>query len=232
MDSLSTPEVSRVLARIYHEADSTDPAVFDHIIAEIDRTGGPKSAQYWAKELDRAYMPVAPDVGRFLYMLTRARRPRLIVEFGTSFGISAIHLASALRDNGAGRLIATELNPIKAAKARENLRSTGLADLVELREGDALQTLRHGLDAGIDMVLLDGWKEIYLPVLQLLEPHLGPGALVIADDTTVYPESVTPYLDYVRKDDSGYLSVAIPLDDGLELSFRTDAARPRSDKVS
>ena len=82
------------------------------------------------------------------------------------------------------------------------------------------------------MVLLDGWKEIYLPVLQLLEPHLGPGALVIADDTTVYPESVTPYLDYVRKDGNGYLSVAIPLDDGLELSYCTGAARLRSDKVS
>ncbi|WP_434041196.1 O-methyltransferase [Sorangium cellulosum] len=225
MDSLSTPEVSRVLARIYSEADSTDPAVFDHIIAEIERTGGPKSAQYWAKELDKAYMPVAPEVGRLLYILTRARRPRLVVEFGTSFGISAIHLASALRDSGAGRLVATELNPIKAARARENLRSTGLADLVELREGDALQTLTQGFEGGIDMVLLDGWKEIYLPVLQLLEPHLNPGALVIADDTTVYPESVTPYLEYVRKEGNGYLSVAVPLDDGLELSFVTSAGR-------
>lgn len=225
MDSLSTPEVSRVLARIYSEADRTDPAVFDHIIAEIERTGGPKSAQYWAKELDKAYMPVAPEVGRLLYILTRTRRPQLVVEFGTSFGISAIHLASALRDNGAGRLIATELNPIKAARARENLRSTGLADLVELREGDALQTLTQGFDGGIDMVLLDGWKEIYLPVLQLLEPHLNPGALVIADDTTVYPESVTPYLEYVRKEGNGYLSVAVPLDDGLELSFCASARR-------
>ncbi|WP_433926651.1 O-methyltransferase [Sorangium cellulosum] len=225
MDSLSTPEVSRVLARIYREAESTDPAVFDHIIAEIERTGGPKSAQYWAKELDKAYMPVAPEVGRLLYILTRTRRPRLVVEFGTSFGISAIHLASALRDNGAGRLIATELNPIKAARARENLRSTGLADRVDLREGDALQTLTQGFEGGIDMVLLDGWKEIYLSVLQLLEPHLNPGALVIADDTTVYPESVTPYLEYVRKEDNGYLSVAVPLDDGLELSFCTSARR-------
>ncbi|XYI02792.1 O-methyltransferase [Sorangium sp. So ce1128] len=91
-------------------------------------------------------------------------------------------LACALRDNGAGRLVATELNPIKAAKARENLRSTGLADLVDLREGDALQTLTQGLEGGVDMVLLDGWKEIYLQVLHLLEPHLSPGALVIADD--------------------------------------------------
>lgn len=228
MDSLSTPQVTRVLDRIYREAERTDPAVFDHIIAEIERTGGPKSAQYWAKELDRAYMPVAPDVGRLLYILTRARRPRLIVEFGTSFGISAIHLASALRDNGAGRLVCTELNPIKAARARENLRSTGLADLVDLREGDALQTLTHGLDEGVDMVLLDGWKEIYLPVLQLLEPRLNPGALVIADDTTVYPESVTPYLEYVRKEESGYLSVSVPLDDGLELSFCAGGGRARA----
>lgn len=232
MDSLSTPEVSRVLTRVYQEAESTDPAVFDHIIAEIDRTGAPKSAQYWAKELDRAYMPVAPEVGRLLYILTRTHRPQVVVEFGTSFGISAIHLASALRDNGAGRLVATELNPIKTAKARENLRFAGLADLVDLREGDALQTLSHGLEAGVDMVLLDGWKEIYLPVLQLLEPHLNPGALVIADDTTVYPESVTPYLEYVRKDGNGYLSVAVPLDDGLELSVWTGAERIRSDKAS
>jgi predicted O-methyltransferase YrrM len=232
MDSLSTPEVCRVLTRVYQEAESTDPGVFDHIIAEIDRTGAPKSAQYWAKELDRAYMPVAPEVGRLLYILTRTHRPKVIVEFGTSFGISAIHLASALRDNSAGRLVATELNPIKAAKARENLRFAGLADLVDLREGDALQTLGQGLEAGVDMVLLDGWKEIYLQVLQLLEPHLNPGALVIADDTTVYPESVTPYLEYVRKDGNGYLSVAVPLDDGLELSFWTGTERVRSNKAS
>ncbi|MGG2362426.1 O-methyltransferase, partial [Salmonella enterica] len=87
----------------------------------------------------------SPETCRLLYMLARAGRTRAIVEFGTSFGISTLHLAAALRDNGGGRLITTEFEPSKAAQARRNLDAAGLADLVEIREGDALQTLAGDL---------------------------------------------------------------------------------------
>jgi predicted O-methyltransferase YrrM len=83
------------------------------------------------RKLAANFLNVSADFGRFLYMCARARRARQIVEFGTSFGISRIHLACALRDNAGGYLIGTELEPTKAKRAGENLAAAGLADLVE-----------------------------------------------------------------------------------------------------
>jgi predicted O-methyltransferase YrrM len=165
------------------------------------------------------YIPVAPEVGRLIYLLVRARRARTVVEFGTSLGISAIHLAAALRDNGSGRLIATELDDSKAARARQNLNEAGLDDLVEIRAGDAFATLRDGPET-IDFLLLDGWKEAYLAMLKLLEPRLAPAAVVVADDLNIAPESLAPYLGYVRDPANGYASAEIPLGDGIEISIR------------
>jgi predicted O-methyltransferase YrrM len=163
-----------------------------------------------AREL---YLPVSPTTGRLLYMLARASGARSIVEFGTSFGLSTIHLASALRDNGGGRLVGSEFEPAKVARARENVAAAGLADLVEIREGDAKDTLARDLPATLDLALLDGAKVLYPQILALLEPRLRPGALVIADNADDSPE----YLEVVRG--SGrYLSV--PFADDVELSMR------------
>ncbi|HTW13437.1 MAG TPA: class I SAM-dependent methyltransferase, partial [Solirubrobacteraceae bacterium] len=134
------------------------------------------------------------------------------VEFGTSFGISTLHLAAALRDNGGGRLVTTECEPSKAARARENFAAAGLADLIELREGDAVETLARDLPEQIDLVLIDGAKALYPAVLALLEERLGPNALIVADNADSSPE----YLGRVRGD--GYLSLAFAED--VELSMR------------
>jgi predicted O-methyltransferase YrrM len=159
-------------------------------------------------------LPVSPDTGKLLYMLARAARASTIVEFGTSFGISTLHLAAALRDNGGGRLITTEFEPSKAAQARANLAEGGLLDLVELREGDALRTLAADLPASIDLLLLDGAKALYPEVLALVEPRLRPGALIVADNAEYCPE----YLERVRAPGGGYLSV--PFAEDVELSLR------------
>ena len=95
-----------------------------------------------AKDL---FLPVSSETGTLLYMLARAAKARSIVEYGTSFGLSTLHLAAALRDNGGGRLIGSEFEPSKVARAREHLAEAGLADLVEIREGDALETLARDL---------------------------------------------------------------------------------------
>ena len=136
-----------------------------------------------------------------------------------SFGISAIHLASALRDNGAGRLVTTELSATKITAARQTFAETGLDDLITVLEGDALTTL-VGLDGAVEFVLLDGWKELYLPVLQLLEPRLSSGALIVADNTEM--ADTKPYLEYMRHPDHGYVSVnfAARDADSMEISCR------------
>jgi len=107
------------------------------------------------------------------------------------------------------RLQIGELEPTKAKRAKENLAAAGLADLVEIRVGDALETLKDGIDKDVDLVLLDGAFSLYLPVLKLLEPHLRDGALVVGDNAF---EQTPGYLDYVRNPQNGYLSIQLPFD--------------------
>lgn len=158
-------------------------------------------------------LPVSRETGVLLYMLARSFEARRIVEFGTSFGISTLFLAAALRDNGGGRLITTEFEPSKIARAKHHLAEGGLLDLVEIREGDALQTLGADLPEAIDLVLLDGAKPLYRDVLDLLESKLSPGAFIVADNADHCPD----YLAYVRAPGNGYLSV--PFGDEVELSM-------------
>lgn len=177
------------------------------------------TAQERADAFSEFYLPVTEDSGRLLYALVRASRPATIVEFGMSLGISAIHLASAVRDNGGGRVVTTELSAAKVVAAKKTFVDTGLDDLITVLEGDALTTLKN-LDGPVDFVLLDGWKELYVPVLELLEPRLSPGALVVADNTSM-PE-LGPYLEYVRDPANGYVSVSFPArdSDSMEISCR------------
>ena len=157
------------------------------------------------------FLSVDPEFGRFLYMCGRAARAERVVEFGTSFGISTIHLACALRDNGGGRLIGTELEAQKAERARQNLADAGLDEFVEIRVGDALDTLNSGIGGHVDLLLLDGAVSLYLPVLKLVEPHLRAGAFVIGENAV---QQSAGYLDYVRNPQHGYLSMALPFQPG------------------
>ena len=166
--------------------------------------------------LKDAPLAVSRETGHLLYMLARSSRASTIVEFGTSFGISTLHLAAGLRDNGGGRLITCEFEPSKAARARENLTTGGLIDLVEIREGDALTTLRTDLPDTIDLVLLDGAKALYPEILDLLEGHLRPGAIIVADNADDSPD----YLARVRAPGSGYMST--PFAEDVELTVRID----------
>ncbi len=167
-------------------------------------------------------LPLNPAAGRFAYLTARAIQARRIVEFGTSFGASTLYLAAAVRDNGGGMVIGSELEPSKVSQARRNITQAGLADFVDIRAGDGRQTL---VDPGgvVDMVLLDGWKDFYLPVLHILEPHLRPGAVVLADNVLFPPsirKSLAPYVAYVQDKANGFQSVTLTVGSGLEYSVR------------
>ncbi len=122
-------------------------------------------------------LAISRETGTLLYTLARSSRARTIVEFGTSFGISTLHLAAALRDNGGGRLITTEFEPSKVARARENLTAGGRHRSRRDSRGDALQTLSVDLPESIDLLLLDGAKALYPDILGLLESRLRPGGV-------------------------------------------------------
>lgn len=218
MTTLAMAPAAPVLQRLFADAERVDEEVMKRVSARVS-DGVPMNDRLLADVLEDAYIPVGPGVGRFLYQLVRLKRPRLVVEFGTSLGISAIHIAAALRDNGMGRLITTELSETKAKRACQHLRDAGLRDLVDLRQGDAFQTLAND-DEPIDMLLLDGWKELYLPLLKQLEPRLQPGAVIVADDLKLLPDLLAQYVAYIRDPANGYVTVELPMDDGIELSIR------------
>lgn len=217
-NSLISPPARSVLDRLFQAAEG-DALRRARLAMAHPRGFADASARELADAYQEMYIPVSPGSGRLLYALIRASRPSTVVEFGTSFGISTIYLAAAVRDNGAGHVVSTELSAAKAARARANLAEAGLADQVTILEGDARETLA-GLAGPVGFVLLDGWKDLYLPVLRLLEPRLAPGALAVADDTVSMAEQMADYLAYVRDPAHGYLSVAFPESDGLEITCR------------
>jgi len=209
--TLQEPRVRRVLDAMHAESDRIDPPL-------IAKAQG-KSQEERAELFGEAFIPVDPHAGRLLYTIARGCAPGTFVEFGTSFGISTIYLAAAVRDRGSGRVVTTELHTGKAMRAREYIRETGLLDVVDLRVGDALETLKD-LSRDVSLVFLDGWKNLYLPCLKLLEPKLSSGALVVADDIDLFPDALQPYLSYVRDASRGYVSVKVPIGDAMELSVR------------
>jgi predicted O-methyltransferase YrrM len=141
MTTLIQREVQEVLSRLYAEAQANDSKVQAEEQALLAAAGGIIDDQNLQSINDRTFMAVAPEVGRLIYLLVRSHRPALVVEFGTSFGLSAIHIASGLRDNGFGHLITTEQSAAKASRAAVHLERVGLSELVEIRQGDAFQTL-------------------------------------------------------------------------------------------
>lgn len=166
--------------------------------------------------LNRAYIPISVDQGRFIHQTSLLIGAKTIVEFGTSFGISAIYLASAARANG-GRFIGTELEPNKLEAARLNLAAAGLADCSGVRGGDAIQTLKN-FEQKIDVLLLDGWKDLYLPIIKMLRPQLRPGSVVFADNIFTFRRDLESYVAYVRDRSNGFESMTLPLGQGLEYS--------------
>jgi predicted O-methyltransferase YrrM len=186
------------------------------------RTGRPRQEEHAPgdyraefKGAEQRFMAVSPKTGQLLYTLIRSSRAQAAVEFGTSFGVSTLFIAAGLKDNGGGRLIGTEFEPTKVDATRQSVERAGVDDIVEIRAGDALQTLSVDLPGEIDLVLLDGAKDMYLDIFRLLEPRLTLGALVLADNAA---RSDT-YRQHIRAS-GGYTSTGIDELD-LEISCRT-----------
>jgi predicted O-methyltransferase YrrM len=216
MTTLTTAPLAPLLDRMFDEAAAaTSPAIAGFSREERDRLMRSKTEylELYGRLKD-LWLPVSRETAKLLYMLARSSGARSIVEFGMSFGISTLHLAAALRDNCGGRLITTEFEPSKVARARRHLTEGGLIDLVEIRQGDALQSLSDDLPETIDLLLLDGAKSLYPDILGLVESRLRPGALVIADNADDSPD----YLERVRVPGGGYISV--PFAEDVELSMR------------
>ncbi len=159
------------------------------------------------------------DKAEFCYALCRATDARRIVELGTSFGVSTLYLAAAVRDNGGGVVIGTENEPEKVRAARANFSAAGLSDLIELREGDVRETLKR-IEGPLDFVLFDIWAEAVRPALDLLLPHLRSGSVVCADNTAGRPLGYHAFFEVLDDPSHGFRTMTLPFKGGFEMAVK------------
>jgi predicted O-methyltransferase YrrM len=205
---LLDPQVNAVITRL--QATRRRPA-----------DGGPR-ANVQNEQNPFAYaeygFSIHPEQGDLIYLLCRAQRATRVVEFATSVGMSTLYFAAAVRDNGGGIVIGSELVPEKVAAARRNLEEAGLSGLVEIRQGDARKTLGD-LGGPVDFVLIDGWPSgdkvsLARQVMEIVSPQIRVGGLVMNDN------GEEDYLAYMRDPANGFLSTSLPLKNGTELSVK------------
>ena len=219
MSVIHDPELERLLAALHarsdaqafllkrHEAGRAEDALTEDDIRDFRRDK--------LVALDR-------DKAELCYQLCRATDARRIVEIGTSFGVSTIYLAAAVRDNvraagGDGVVIGTEYEPSKAAAARAHFEQAGLSRFIELREGDLRETLLH-IGGPVDFMLVDIWIAMARPALELVAPHLKPGAIVVCDNTERYRSEYADYFAFLANPANGFRTMTLPFDGGFELS--------------
>ncbi len=215
--SLTSDRVATVLERLHAKARIEDPQAKQRVQQREAELGVRLAPPQRYELYGDAPLAITAEVGELYYLLATTRRANRIVEFGASHGISTIYLACALRDLGGDRsLITSEILQAKADSTRRSLTAAGLTGLVEVRVGDARDTLRDLADP-VDILVLDGRNDLYIPVLELVEPRLAPNALVIADLGKDDPD-LHAYQAHVRQPGRGLHSVTLPLDAGIELT--------------
>jgi predicted O-methyltransferase YrrM len=214
------PRVTAVLDRLHKKANAQLPGLVAHLAGSAV-----KSLFSGRHTIDNSFyrdqlIPIGAEQGWLIYLLCRSLLAKRVVEFGTSFGVSTLYSASAVRANGGGVVIGTEMEPAKIQAARANFAEAGLTDYVELREGDAFETLK---DCGgpVDFLLVDGWPKSANAIVRLMAPQLRKGAVVLCDNVGHFPGDYKEYLAFVRDPANGFESTLLPMRGGTEMSVKT-----------
>jgi len=156
--------------------------------------------------------------------LCRAKKASKVIEVGTSYGVSTIYLAAAVRENARsygvdGIVIGTEYEPKKAEAARANFATVGVSQFIELREGDLRETLKR-IDGPVDFVLMDVWIAMARSAIELIAPHLSEGAIVVCDNTLDHRAFYADYFAFLNDPANRFTTMTLPFQGGLELSVR------------
>src|SRR3954470_4367935 len=198
-----------------------DP-VIERVLAEYERRSDEEQRRTNfaspGTNLDELLLSVGREAGILLYLLATGAQSKRILELGTSYGYSTVWLAAAARATG-GKVQSLELKDFKIEHARQALTRAGLSTRVEFHAGDCLETLRS-LSGPFDFVLLDVWKDLYLPCFELVHPKLAPGGIIAADNMLL-PEVVRPQAEAYRARvrAAGDLdSVLLEIGNGVEIS--------------
>jgi predicted O-methyltransferase YrrM len=219
---LNDPKLESLLDRLHAQSDA-QIAEIDEYCAKREQRGkfdwtvfDDEMHRFFADKL----VALDRDKAEYCYQLCRSLGATRVVEAGTSFGISTLYLAAAVRDNqaGDGVVIATECDPIKAEAARDNFKEAGLREFIDLREGDLRQTLKD-VAGPIDFMLVDIW-EVARPALELVSPSLRTGAIVVCDNTTVDRDEYRDYFEFVNEPKNRFRTMTVPFKGGFELTVR------------
>jgi predicted O-methyltransferase YrrM len=220
---LNDPKLEALLDRLHVQSDA-EVAETDAYFARRERDGSLDHENFCDDDMHRflsdKMVALDRDKGEFCYQLCRSLRATRVVEAGTSFGISTLYLAAAVRDNQVenGVVIGTEHEPGKAEVARENFREAGLNEFIELREGDLRQTLQD-VGGPVDFMLVDIW-DVALPALERVSSSLRPGAIVACDNTTVDAAEYHDYFEFVNDPSNRFRTMTVPFQGGFELTVR------------
>jgi caffeoyl-CoA O-methyltransferase len=178
---------------------------------------------------------ISPDSAALLHAAALSAAPRRILEIGTGYGCSAILLARTLTADGL--LFTIERDPARAAVARQLIAQAGVADRVNVMVGEAAR-LVHKVAGPFDVILQDGSKDQYEPLLDRLVALLRPRGILVSDnilwrgdvvpgfhDEPVHsPESIAAVSSYNRRlaADTRLATVFLPVGDGVAISVRLD----------
>jgi predicted O-methyltransferase YrrM len=214
---LSDPKLEALLADLHARSKAQEGETAEYWRA---RTGAWRGLE----ARDHAFLAdklvaLDPDKAEFCYLLCRALGARRIVEAGTSFGVSTLYLAAAVRDNGGGTVICAENEPAKARAARANFAAAGLSGFIDLCEGDILEGFRN-IEGPIDFVLFDVWGPVVRPVLDLVVPHLRRGGVICADNTVSSPDAYTSFFELIHDSASGLRTQTLPFEGGFEMTVK------------
>lgn len=221
-NTLTSPKLRALLAALHAKSEAQEP-----LTGEYFRTR-PREGRAVYPQMDAGdqahfadkLVALEREKAEFCYVLCRAMSARRIVEVGTSFGVSALYLAAAVRDNGGGLVIGTENEPRKVKAARANFATAELADLIELREGDVRETLKD-IAAPVDFVLFDVWADAVRPALDLVLPHLRNGSVICADNTMGRPLGYKPFFEVLDDPSHGFHTITLPFKGGFEMAVKS-----------
>lgn len=214
---LADPKLDALLVKLHAQSKEQEAATAEYWRTRTGPWKGmePRDHAYLADKL----VALEADKAEFCYLTCRAIGAKRIVEAGTSFGVSTLYLAAAVRDNGGGKVFAAEYEPEKVKGARANFAAAGLADYIDLYEGDLIEGLSR-IDGPVDFVLFDIWGDVVRPALDLLTPHLRPGAVICSDNTTSSRGGYAKMFEVLDDPANGFRTQTLPFEGGFEMTVK------------
>jgi caffeoyl-CoA O-methyltransferase len=170
------------------------------------------------KAKDKGLLAVSEEDGRFLRLMVASKKAQHALEIGGASGYSAIWIGMGLRETG-GRLVTIEYDPVRAKELADNIKRTGLSDIVQVVAGDAFQQIPK-VQGTFDFVFLDAWKKDYKRFFDMVFPRLDKGGLFLAHNVVNKKSEMGDFLDAIQKQPSVWTTIVSPSGEGMSVTLK------------